>query len=225
MTNLTASILAARVLVPLLLALPAAALEVPEAAPTSTHRGAGLSFGVRGALGVPLGNIGEGSLRHVFTSAIAPQVDLGWFFSPNLYAGGYFQYGPAKTYEDNCLHEERNCRGTLMRVGFDVNYHFSPEATFSPWLGVGAGYEVATDHTVRGPSGKNVFEGFELAHAQAGLDLQVTRAIRVGPYALWTAGVYSKRTSTVAGVETNREFPEKSFHFWLQPGLRFQLRL
>jgi outer membrane protein len=225
MKNLSASTLAARVLVPLLLSLTAAAREVPEGAPASTPRGPGLSLGVRGALGVPLGKLSESSFRTVFTSAIAPQLDLGWFFGPNLYAGGYFQYGPAKIYEDNCLHEERNCRGTLMRVGFDVSYHLSPEAAFSPWLGVGAGYEVATDHTVRGLSGKNVFEGFELAHAQAGLDLQVTRAIRVGPYFLWTAGVYSKRTSTVAGVETSRELSEKSLHFWLQPGLRLQFRL
>lgn len=231
MTYKTARTFAASVLIPFsLFALPAAAQDASDDAESvSFDRGTGLAFGLRAAYGIPLGESIKGEdLSDSFKGTIAPQVEVGYFFNRNLSLGAFFQYGVALVNKEQliCNTADTDCSGSVMRFGLDLNYHFSPERTLSPWVGVGAGYEIAQlklrEDDIEGTAS---ISGFEFAHVQGGVDFQVSRSIWVGPYVTGTVGQYDSRKVSVGDTSISTDLEDKALHFWLQPGLRVQVRL
>ncbi|WP_223638789.1 porin family protein [Corallococcus sp. EGB] len=214
-------IIASLALTSFLGALPAAAQEPKKS---------GLALGVRGAIGIPVGDsFRDTSLRDTFGTTVAPQVDVSWFFSRQLSLGGYFQYGIGSGPHDSCSGENNpSCTSTVLRVGVDLDYHFLPDGFIGPWVGVGVGYEIGKLEAGRGASNTWLkLEGYDLAHAHLGLDLHLTRSIAVGPYISASVGQYSEGAVRLGDVETsdNLTSDEKRIHVWVQPGVRVQFRL
>ncbi|MBU8895165.1 hypothetical protein KRR26_06090 [Corallococcus sp. M34] len=207
-----------------LLALPAAAEDAA--------RNSGLAIGLRGAYGLPTGTAFEPIEQSAFGDALAPQLDVAYFFNGQLSLGGYFQYGVSMG--GNCQFDKR-CSGSVMRLGVDLNYHFAPGAFLRPWVGVGAGYEriqrtFKTDVTRIETS----LGGYELGHLNAGLDIQLSPSVSVGPYLTTTLAQYSTATVTTEALgipgssETETgDVPDsvKALHLWVQPGVRLLFRL
>ncbi|RKH61283.1 hypothetical protein D7V93_11990 [Corallococcus llansteffanensis] len=206
----------------LLWGVPAAAQE-----PSS---GSGIALGVRGAYGIALGKVfDDQKLSFLVGNTVAPQVDLAYFLSRQLSLGAYFQYGFARGVQGIVADETS---GRVLRFGFDLDYHFTPEAFVAPWVGVGMGYEVASvdvdflqfDESV--PTAE--YKGIEWGHAHFGVDFQLTRSFAVGPYVTATLGQYTKYAGRVLDQpieEGDISGDSRAFHFWIQPGVRVQFRL
>ena len=201
---------------------------VPAAAQEPSS-GTGLALGVRGAYGIPLGKLYDDyKVSSTIGNVVAPQVDLAYFLGRQLSLGAYFQYGFASGMRGVVGSETS---GRVLRFGFDVDYHFTPEAFVAPWVGVGMGYEVASVD-FRFPQEESIstleYKGLEWGHAHFGVDFQLTRSVAVGPYVTATLGQYTKFDGLLGGVLLPRiDIPgdSRAFHCWLQPGVRVQLRL
>ncbi|WP_375742274.1 outer membrane beta-barrel protein [Corallococcus interemptor] len=201
-------------------ALPAAAQE---------PKSSGLALGARGAIGIPVGDaFAESALKDTFGSTVAPQVDLSYFFNRQLSLGAYFQYGIGSGPGDQC-EDGVNCKSTVLRFGIDLDYHFRPDGFFSPWVGVGVGYEIGKVEVGEGAANSYLkLEGYDLGHAHFGVDLQLTRSIAVGPYISASVGQYREGTVRLGGsAEVSNDLSDdaKQLHVWIQPGVRVQFRL
>ncbi|MBJ6766043.1 autotransporter domain-containing protein [Myxococcaceae bacterium JPH2] len=207
-----------------LMALPAAAEDLA--------RSSGLAIGLRGAYGVPGGKAFDDVEQSAFGNTLSPQLDVSYFFNEHLSLGGYFQYGVASG--GRCQFEGK-CTGGVLRLGVDLNYHFTPGAFMRPWVGVGAGYEllhrtVKTDTFRLSAS----LGGLELGHVNAGLDIPLSPSVFVGPYVTTTVAQYSTAHATNEDLsipgssETETvDIPNNSreVHVWIQPGVRLLFRL
>lgn len=206
---------------------------VPPGPPES-----GLSFGARVGFGAPLGRTSQGNdLSSAFSGSIPLQIDAGWRFNPNLYAGLYFQYGAAQINSElrqACDADGVSCSSSDLRFGFDLVYAFLPRGRFAPWVGVGAGLETAKLNVAQaGSSAELTLKGFEIAHLTAGLDLRFWPAFRFGPFANWTLAKYTSVDASVdavdpttqIGVTRSGDIPQKAFHGWLQFGVRAAIDL
>ncbi|TNV60380.1 porin family protein [Corallococcus exiguus] len=202
---------------------------VPAAAQDPSP-GAGFAVGARAAYGIPLGKaFNDVELSNQVGNSVAFQVDVAYFLSQRLSLGAYFQYGFAEGLAgvvDNAT------SARVLRFGFDVDYHFAPEKFVAPWVGVGLGYELVAVHDAfmetedSRPSSE--YKGLELGHAHFGVDFQLTNFLAVGPYVTATLGQYSKfaaRAGDILDVEGDIPSDDRSFHFWVQPGVRVQFRL
>ncbi|MBU8895164.1 hypothetical protein KRR26_06085 [Corallococcus sp. M34] len=164
---------------------------------------------------------------------LSPQLDVSYFFNEQLSLGGYFQYGASL--KGNCP-PGSTCAHSLMRFGVDLNYQFAPVARLRPWVGVGAGYEILNRKEDEAATDTRLtyrLRGFELGHANVGLDFQLSPSMSVGPYVTAAMAQYSKVSSTYGSRSTQSFFqmdtlsiPKdmQKLHAWLQPGLRLQFR-
>ncbi|MFP2957824.1 outer membrane beta-barrel protein [Myxococcus sp. 1LA] len=202
----------------LLLALPAVGQEEGS--------GAGFSVGLRAGYGLPAGDAYDNSpLDDRFDGVIAPQIDVGYFLNRNVYLGVYGQVGFAQINQDICP-STIECDGRVLRFGVDVNYHVTTTGVFSPWLGLGVGYEIAEfEASSGGISGSSSLQGMEFVHLQGGLDFRLSPQVWLGPYAMVTVGQYSRTSARLGGAVVSRDIVDNGVHFWLQPGLRLQVRL
>ncbi|MCK8502395.1 hypothetical protein [Myxococcus fulvus] len=132
--------------------------------------------------------------------------------------GAYFQLGFGRS-PDACF--EALCGATVVRYGLELDYRFRPGEFVSPWVGVGIGYQFATAQLVSDDgerlAGSRQRRGFDLGHANAGLDLRLNRTLSVGPYVSTSLGRYRKTDSVDIPGDSRR------FHVWIQPGVRMQL--
>ncbi|AKQ67902.1 hypothetical protein A176_004814 [Myxococcus hansupus] len=209
----------------LLLIVPAAAAQ--GAASDKKGTGSGIAVGVRGSYGVPIGDFYEGfSMDERISGVFAPQVDMGYFVNANVYLGLYGQFGIARLQPDVCP-TGVDCGGRVLRFGVDVSYHFFSDSSVRPWLGAGIGYEFTRlDASVEGThQGSGNYKGLEFAHVDFGMDFKVHAHVWVGPFLTATAGQFSRASLTAGPWEVPVDIESKSPHFWLQPGLRLQVRL
>jgi hypothetical protein len=191
----------------------------------------GFSFGVRAGYGVPLGRTSQGNdLARTFSGSIPLQLDAGWRFSPKVYAGLYFQFGPAQLdsrAKQGCDVNGVNCSANVLRFGADLVYTFVPRARLAPWAGVGLGLETATVKAAQaGQSVQITFKGVEFAHLAAGLDFRLWPAVRVGPFADCTLAQFTSLETPIdpvsnqIGATRSIDIQQKTLHGWLQLGIR-----
>ncbi len=207
-----------------LLAVPASA---QGDAPETKDTGSGIAVGLRASYGVPLGDFYDGfAMDERFESVIAPQVDVGYFLNANVYLGAYGQFGVAQIASGACP-TGVDCGGRVLRFGVGASYHFFSESAIRPWLGAGIGYEFTRlDASGSGARGGSVtYKGLEFAHVDLGLDFKVHEHVWVGPQVTATVGQFSRLTLAEGAFEVSSDIEAKSFHAWLQPGLRLQVRL
>jgi opacity protein-like surface antigen len=157
-------------------------------------------------------------------------IDAGYRFNPSLYLGGYFQYGFGFVNEDQrtgCRNANVDCSASDTRLGVMGRYHFGPAWQFSPWVGLGFGYEwasVSIHESVFSTTTDIGFSGFEFANLQVGADYDVASRFVIGPFFSLSFGQYRNRSTTVSGgssSSTTDQSPAKeSIHEWFLIGLR-----
>lgn len=226
----------------LLLAVPAAAPAQSGVEPflKATPSGppeSGLSVGLRLAYGLPFGGVSGAAgddLSNFFSGSFPIQLDLGWRFNPHWYLGGYFQYGflfiATSSPVTTACSAGASCSGTDMRFGVDLVYTFLPYGTITPWVGVGAGYEITKlSASSAGQSIDFTFSGWEFGHVSLGLDFRLAPSFRIGPFATITFGQYQSVDSPYnintgqLGATQSYDISQKALHEWLQLGMKATL--
>jgi outer membrane protein len=206
----------------------------PFLRPAPSRGERGFSLGARAGVGIPLGRatgVGGDDLSGTFALALPLQVEAGWRFDRRWYAGAYFQYAfawmasPLRS-RAGCEGAGTSCSAYVLRFGAEVAYTIAPAARLAPWVGLGAGYEIA-GFTVSSSAQTNdaTYRGFEVAHLSGGADYRVSPAVRIGPFATVTAAQYSSietpfnPVTRVFGQSQSLDL-EKAFHVWLVLGVR-----
>lgn len=213
-------------------------VSAPQRIFTEPERRDGFTSGLRLGFGLPLGKAGQdafGAERDLgdLASWRAPiWVDVGYSFG-SLTLGAYVQLGVGGV-GDACA---ADCDWSDIRFGVEGELRLARGAVVDPWLGLGLGYEALSFRTLAAttvpdatgtPSTVNVraaerFLGPE-AMVQGGVDFQVDDALRVGPYAVFSAGQYV--TDSYNCTPDSPLCPRGSsvdggaFHAWVSFGLR-----
>ncbi|SRR6266540_1682330 len=218
------------------------------AAPAAAQQDSGFAFGIRTGYALPMGTEGRVvtgiGVRDVTFSAdlssdtsgmIPIWLDAGYRINPNWYVGAFVQYGFVFINEDN--HPECNqfsCSAHDIRFGVNLHYHFSPAASFDPWVGAGIGYETLTVKTSGSLLGvpfetSRDSKGFEFLDLQVGGDFRTSPHFGLGPFVSFSLGEYSSYSVTtsgggVTGTRTG-DLTDTGLHEWLTIGLRGQFNL
>jgi hypothetical protein len=118
----------------------------------------------------------SGAVSDVARGGIGVGVGFGYRATPEVGFGLTSQYqelAPAAT----------QAVGTRVRgvaIGLEGKFHLRPYERIDPWLSVGAGYRMLWI-APEGPNNNVLQHGFELARAQVGLDVRVSRDVALGP--------------------------------------------
>ena len=191
----------------------------------------GVSVGLRLAWGFPIGSVAkDDSLGSNFSGILPIWFDAGYRISPAVYLGGYFQWGVGFISQDVCVAPFTACSGDDVRFGVNVHLHLrsvvgAPAWTnvVDPWVGIGTGYEIATITLERGVDKSHVsYRGFEFASAQLGGDYLGFGSMRIGGFASFSVGQYSRTTVSVPTGPTSDPISDPAIHAWLMLGLRGQ---
>jgi hypothetical protein len=197
-------------LLALLLGAPSAMAQdaTPQASEDLPNQGRGFAFSVRSGFAFPLGlaagGDGETELRMSdITDGMVPvQLDAGYFIFGNLYLGASFQYG--RVLLANGCPEGAKCSAGDLRFAINASFHLPTMGRWSPWLGLGAGYESFKP-------GDSAFTGLEFFNLQAGADRHLSGPVWAGPFVMFTSGKFSN-------------VDDKQSHSWLMGGLRLLMR-
>lgn len=158
------------------------------------------------------GTVGDVKLSDAANGGAAFLLEAGYRASPNWFIGAFGQYTHVltKTNPFTCP-EGFDCNTSAIRFGPQVQYHFSPDASFDPFLGVGIGFTTLTS-TVEGsqpiptPAGtfnagvdsESTFRGPEFLNVTVGGKWRLSNSLSFGPY---LTGTYARNTVR-AGTQT-----------------------
>lgn len=177
-----------------------------------------VSLGLRLGYAPAGGDVANGVAMSDYTvkSQIPVQFDLAYRISPSISLGGYLSYGIAQADFPGC--DVADCSGSVFRLGLQGFYTFSQvTGTFVPWLGLGFGWESASDtQELGGEKFESNYSGFEFLNLQAGGDFKVTEKLSVGPYAMVSFGSY---TSYEEGDQSG-DITNTGTHEWYGFGIR-----
>lgn len=200
----------------------------------------GFSLAARVGYGFPMGNVASDStatlaLTDDFSGEVPLWLDVGYRFGRNFFVGAYFQYSFAFVKSSTafvasqigqavCLVPGVSCSGSDVRLGAEIQYSFSPEASFQPWAGIGFGYEWTNlSASASGVEASLQYHGFEFFNLQVGGDFKVSEAFAMGPYVAFSLGQYDTITVSATGQPSQSiDIPSsaKSTHEWLQFGVK-----
>jgi hypothetical protein len=173
----------------------------------------GVEVGLRLGYAIPMGSAVSGtSLSDTTSGQIPLQLDAGYRFDQNWFAGAYVGFGIVLP--KNCPAGD-SCSGNDLRFGVEGQYHLSQLGlSFDPWLGLGVGYEIghASDN-----SGSSNLKGLEFANLSLGANFRMSPNFGLGPVLGLTLGQYSTISSGDASVDVG---DAKAMHMWLQLGVR-----
>ena len=215
--------------------------------PASADNDSGLALGLRVGYGIPMGETGSVTGKastpvdvHDVVSGMVPlSFDVGYRFTPALYAGAFFQYGFAFVNDqlDAACNQGVSCSAHDIAFGADLRYHAQPQGIFDPWLGAGFGYEVLTvnESGTDTSFGRSLpverswqAKGFQFLILEAGADFKATPDLAVGPFVNFALGQYSRWSNqqTIAGTSDDQSGDlNGAAHEWLTLGLRGQYNL
>jgi hypothetical protein len=191
---------------------PAAPAAVPAPAPAAISAPAaegitdhGLSFGLRVAVGFPLGNVAgqppisanvEGatanSLGDEFALLFPVTLDAGYRLTRHWYLGAYFGFGFG-TPPSACTDNSSVCEQNDLRFGVEAKYSTTTAAGLYPWIGAGLGWEIANQSM--GTGGAGHADGPEFFHVRAGFDLKLGTHVFAGPEAMFTFATFTDNQS------------------------------
>jgi hypothetical protein len=184
----------------------------------------GFELGVRIAYGIPLGGATKAQnsldedvdLSDVVAGLLPIQLDLGYRINNHLFVGGYGSYAFGFK-PDLCDDSPVECDSpSQVRVGGEVLFNVLPVThAMSPWIGAGIGYE-----WLNGPVSDGQLHGMEFFNVQAGVDFRLADHMRLGPYAQFSLGQYSKASATVLGEDVSNDLDDKATHEWLNFGIK-----
>jgi hypothetical protein len=231
---------------PLIVAAPSLHAQASLSQPARERR---FQLGLRTGFGVPFGRYAHvrqlGTLRDTDVNALSDDaygaiplwLDIGYRLTPRLLLGVYAMYGfvlPKAGAATDPLGggcpEGLDCSGAGVRFGLQGQYHFSPAAPLDPWLGLGLGYEWITSHVEGQAFGfpidvETEHGGLELVHLQGGVDVRLSPAFTLGPFAALSVMQYMRCSATLDGEDTTCRLPDAAWHGWLVFGVRGALGL
>jgi outer membrane protein W len=192
--------------------------------------GGAVSLGARVGYGIPLGK-GTDDPNADLNKSIAGMVplwlDAGYKFTPNIYVGAFFMYGLGFIPSDatGCGQNGVSCSVHDIQFGVNAHYHFMPDQTIDPWVGVGLGYEILGVSVSNGSNSASASaKGFQFFNVQAGADYKVLPALGVGPFVSLSLGKYTSTSSdnTTPGSpgSASGDIQNTAFHEWLILGIR-----
>jgi hypothetical protein len=180
----------------------------------------GVSIGLSVGYAIPLGNsAGTDAFSNAFSGAVPLQLDLGWRFNPYFYLGGFFQYSFAFLSNDIsnvCSAGRVSCSGSDMQFGINAIYTILPYAGIMPYVGLGAGWEIASVNVSGNGTGSLTYSGFQFLRISAGADFRMGSAFRMGPFVNFSLGQFSSASSPTENVSISNT----ALHMWLQFGLK-----
>ncbi|GAC1570902.1 MAG: hypothetical protein NVS3B20_02710 [Polyangiales bacterium] len=197
-----------------------------ETNPAPATSAQGFSVGLRLGYGVPIGNIYQDTaidgsktdrkLSSILNHQIPSWIDGGYRFTPNVYVGAFFSYGFATFADTNSCSRFTSCSASDINFGLNAHYHILPGQGFDPWVGVGAGYEIAT---LSGTGRSLTYYGFTFADFQVGGDFVVLRGLGIGPVVDFSIGQFTG-CNVNYGVNDPCTIDHASLHEWLTIGIR-----
>jgi hypothetical protein len=195
--------------------LAGAAFAQDDAAVSSSGGSGNFEAALRVSYGLGLGDIQQGqALSDAFSGFIPAQLDLGWRFNKQWFAGVYAQYG--LVFVKNCP-DGVSCSANDMRFGIEGQYHVMPDMSLDPWVGLGVGYEIAgTSVSVGDQSQSGSTSGFEFANLSLGGNYKVASNFAVGPVLSFSLGQYSSASQG----DVSGDIQNKSMHMLLTFGVR-----
>jgi hypothetical protein len=196
--------------------------------------GNGPQLGIRFGYGIPFGDLfgspdvrgGALPVSEMASGALPLQADVGYRFSPSIYAGLYGSY--SFVLANNCA-SAAGCAAHGLRLGANVQIHPLGDVPVDPWYGIGAGYEWLNlaENTADSTRPFNV-DGFELVNLQVGIDFEVSPGFKLGPVAAFSVGQYRRVTEPARPPivnDSSSAIDDKRLHEWIVLGLRATLRL
>ena len=191
--------------------------------------------GVRTGIGIPLGKVSDpaADLNDIASLQIPLQLDAGVRLFGNLFLGAYVQYGFAFVSDDvagcddNAL-VDVDCSASDVRLGIQAHYHFMPRESLDPWIGLGFGYEWANLSAENDDSNTEIsitVSGFEFFSLQFGLDIALSKHVRLGPFLSFSLAQFDDATVDCSGTALCSggiygDVEDKALHEWLMLGAR-----
>ena len=122
----------------------------------------------------PVGGVGASDRIHVSDKTI-PDVDISYFFTPNIAAELMLTYPQKHT-----VYLDGSAIGTFRHLppGLIAQYHFAPDARFSPYVGLGVNWTTFSRNKMLGGAASLEHDSVGPV-AQAGLDVKLG-----GPWSL-----------------------------------------
>ena len=209
-----------------------AAAAVPSVAAAQSGAEVGVRTGYAFAAGHvgALANSNDEKLSNWISGQWPIWIDAGYRFNPSLYLGGYFQYGFGSVNDDQqtgCRNSNVNCSASDTRIGVMGRYHFGPTSQFSPWVGVGIGYEwtsYTVSESVASTTTDSHWSGWEFANLQAGLDFSVASRFVLAPFISLSFDQYRHYSYTGNGgpfsLNGSGSPAKESIHEWILIGVR-----
>jgi len=199
--------------------------------------GQGFEIGVRTGYAFSAGRLGappngtDYDVGDYVTGQWPIWIDAGYRLNPNVYLGGYFQYGFGFVNDDSqdyCRSADVDCSASDVRLGVMARYHFMPAWRFSPWAGLGFGYEwgkFSVNQSLISESDTDwSWHGFEFMNLQAGADYRFAHRFVVAPFVSVSLGQFRKMAQTTTVGSTTRtdkyNVAKESLHEWILIGVR-----
>lgn len=184
----------------------------------------GFELGARLGFALPLGNgVQDGKMSDALNGAVPVIVDLGYRINPHFYIGAYGQAGYGLPANDSCGKSGVSCSAQSYRLGVNAHYHFTPEASFDPWIGVGTGYEWLHQSAEGGGlTASSTFSGFEIVNVQVGGDYHLSPNASIGPFASFALSQYSNQSAALNGQDAQipSSIEHTALHEWLTIGIK-----
>ncbi len=196
-----------------------AALALPAAARADEpRRTAGPAVALRGGWAWSMGEaVASVGMAETVSAQVPLQLDALWRRG-SLAVGAYASYG----FGIGGCDPGARCTASSVRVGAEAAWTFrASRAGLEPWAGAGAGYEWTTRRSERaGTRLEWAYRGVEVLSLQGGADFRVHRAIAVGPFVMLSIVRYARVSLDTPVESSSREIGGKSFHEWLELGVR-----
>jgi hypothetical protein len=176
----------------------------------------GLQLGARLAYGLGSGDVYRGLGVADGSNGFVPVVvDIGARVIPQLYVGAYggYAYVLPKHNAVSCP-DGYSCNIGDWRFGLQVDWHFMPNVSFDPYVGLSGGYEILHNSvtgptpvptpagTLQGSAKANVTDrGWEFLGLTLGADFRVAHLLAIGPFFTASIGEFGSHTgSTTVSV-------------------------
>jgi len=191
----------------------------------------GVSVGLRVAWAFPIGSLqADDRLGSNFKGILPLWFDAGYRISPEIYVGGYFQWGVGFIDSDVCVAPLTACSGDDVRFGVNLHWHVKSalgggewSEHFDPWVGVGTGYEIASITLERGANKSHVnYRGWEFLNLQVGGDYLGLGSMRIGGFATVSMGDFTRTTVSVPTGAQSFPIEDPALHAWFMFGVRGQ---
>jgi hypothetical protein len=189
-----------------------------------------LTLGLRVGGGVPYGRTAAAAalsdeLR--FTLPVTAELTFATI-TPRLSMGPFLQYAAgalsrsAPLGSGACSDTASGCSdGRVLRLGWQLVWNLHDSGRVSTWAAAGTAYQ-SLGYSARdsGGSGTVTYRGWEWLNVQLGANLLQRGRGRLGPYASASIGRFERVRLESGGDSLSGEIAKKTFHGWLQFGIR-----